>query len=375
MPGEGTNIFTRMTQLAQKEGAINLSQGFPDFEPPRRLLELTYFYMKEGYNQYAPMMGVLPLRERIAKWVGERYHFACDAEEEVTITSGATEALYAALTALVEAGDEVLLFAPAYDSYEPVVRLNGGVPRYVFLEPPDFAIPWTEVEKAVSRKTKLLVLNTPHNPTGGIWSEEDMEHLTHLLRKHPHLFVLSDEVYEHIVFDGALHQSVLAYPEIRKKAIAVFSFGKTFHITGWKVGYAIAPPSLTHKLRLAHQYLTFSTSTPFQYALADMLEDKDFLSSLPSFFQKKRDFFQKGLLSTRFQPLPCKGTYFLLASYHNISKEKDEEFAIRLTCEHKVAAIPLSVFYPDKRDYHLLRFCFAKKENTLKKALEKLEAV
>lgn len=364
LPGVGTSIFTIMSRMAQEHGAINLSQGFPDFHIDEQLVDLVSKYMREGHNQYAPMPGVPALRQIIAELIYATYSRTVDAESEITITSGATEALYASIAAFVNTGDEVIMFDPCYDSYDPSVRLNGGVPVHINLYPPHFRIDWVEVEKRITARTKMILINTPHNPTGTVLLPEDLHALEKIISKHG-LLVLSDEVYERIMFDGLVHQSVLCFPGLASRSIAVFSFGKTFHATGWKAGYAVAPEPLTKEIRKTHQFITFSVNTPVQMALAEYMRNAEHINALHDFFQKKRDYFLGLLKGSAFIPLPAHGSYFQLMSYKNISNLKEEEMAILLTKKYKVAAIPVSVFYKDRSDHNLLRFCFAKKEETL----------
>jgi len=355
--------------MAQEHQAINLSQGFPDFHISDELIRLTEIAMKSGRNQYAPMAGLPQLRERIAEKKADTFNCSVDPETEITVTAGATEALFASITALVHSGDEVIIFDPAYDSYAPAVQLSGGTPVHVDLCQPDFHVDWELVGQKINSKTRLLIINTPHNPTGSVLSSQDLDELEKLVKKHS-FTILSDEVYEHLIFDGLNHQSLLRRPALRARSISVFSFGKTFHATGWKIGYAIAPPELTEEIRRVHQFLTFSVNTPIQYALAEFLESKDHYESLSLFFQQKRNLFLDHISDSRFVPIASHGTYFQLLSYKNISEESDVELAVRLTCDHKIASIPISVFYKDRKDNHMLRFCFAKEDETIIKAGE-----
>ncbi|MEB2775865.1 methionine aminotransferase [Algoriphagus sp. D3-2-R+10] len=374
LPHVGTTIFTVMSKLASDCGAINLSQGFPGFDCDPALLDLVDKYMRTGYNQYAPMSGVPVLRERIAEKTKLVYGIELDSETEVTVVSGATEALYAAVTAVVKAGDEVILLDPAYDSYAPAVELNGGIPVFVPLELPNFSVNWERVKSAISDKTRLIMVNTPHNPSGYVWTQDDLNTLAELIQDKD-IFVVSDEVYEHITFDGREHLSLLTHPILRERTFICGSFGKTFHVTGWKIGYCLAPPKLTEEFRKIHQFLTFSTATPLQYALADYLSESSHYLSLPDFYQKKRDIFCEGLKKTPFKFIPAEGSFFQMVSYGHISQESDYELAIRLTKEIGVASIPISVFFSDKRDHKILRFCFAKNDLDLDQALEKLQGV
>ncbi len=371
LPDVGLTIFAVMSRLAQEAGAINLSQGFPDFDVSPRLIDRVTHHMQAGHNQYAPMQGVLALRAAIAAKVEALYGARCDPETEITVTSGATEALYAAVTALVRPGDEVLIIEPAYDAYEPVVRLSGGRPVFVPLSFPDYRIDWDAVARSISPRTRCLILNAPHNPTGMVLAAEDVAALEAVADRHA-FYVVSDEVYEHIVFDGRPHLSMVASPMLRDRSFVISSFGKTYHATGWKVGYCLAPEALTAEFRKIHQYLTFATSTPVQMALADHLSSCDDHLTLADFYQAKRDRFRDLLAATRLRPLPCQGTYFQMVDYSAVSSEADVAFARRLTTEYGVAAIPPSVFYHDRRDDRVLRFCFAKHDHTLEEAVERL---
>lgn len=367
LPDTGTNIFTVMSSLAQECQAINLSQGFPDFPVDPQLIGLMTQAMTEGRNQYAPMAGVPLLRQQIAQVIAETYGRKTDPETEITLTAGGTEALYVSIAAFVGAGDEVIIFDPAFDTYDPAVRLCGGVPVHLNLAPPDFQIPWDRVESAITPRTRMVIINSPHNPCSTVLAETDLDRLEELCSRHG-ILVISDEVYERIIFDDVPHLSVLGRPGLAPYALAVFSFGKTFHVTGWKTGYVVAAPELTREVRRIHQYLIFSCNTPVQYAFARYLEDDSHYRKLGKFYQHKRDFFRSQLSGTPFSPLPCAGSYFQLVSYEGFSEEPDKELAIRLTRQYGVAAIPVSAFYHDKSDYRLLRFCFAKKEETLSAA-------
>jgi len=360
-----------MSKLAMDAGAIDLSQGFPDFDVDATLVDLVTKYMRSGNNQYAPMQGVPVLRQKIAEKAFELYGVRYDTDTEITLTSGATEALFSAITAVVHRGDEVILFEPAYDAYAPVVQLCGGTPVYITLKYPDYHVDWDEVKDAITQKTTLLVLNSPHNPTGAVLSGEDMLALIDII-KHTDLLILSDEVYEHIVFDGMHHESMAAYPELSRRSFVISSFGKTYHTTGWKMGYCMAPEHLSAEFRKVHQFVTFASNTPIQLAYAEYMLQKNAYLTLSDFYQKKRDLFLSLIQNSRFKPLPCKGTYFQMVSYADISDEPDMDFARRLTVEYKIAAIPPSVFYSKKDDHKVLRFCFAKKEETLQKAAERL---
>lgn len=364
-------IFTVMSRLANDAGAINLSQGFPDFDVSPELSDLVAKHMASGNNQYAPMQGVLSLRQRIAEKTKELYGASYNPDTEITVTSGATEAIFCAVTCVVNPGDEVILFEPAYDSYAPAVRLAGGVPVYVQLKYPDYHVDWNEVKDAITRKTRLLILNSPHNPTGAILGREDMTALMDVLVG-TDILIVSDEVYEHIVFDGHCHESMTRYPELARRSFVISSFGKTYHTTGWKLGYCLAPKQLSVEFQKIHQYVTFASHTPTQFAYAEFMERKEKYLTLPAFYQKKRDLFLSLIKDSRFRPLPCRGTYFQMLSYAAVTDEKDIDFARRMTTEYKVAAIPPSVFYAGGDDHKVLRFCFAKKDETLMKAAEKL---
>ncbi|MFC4870460.1 methionine aminotransferase [Negadavirga shengliensis] len=369
LPYAGTTIFTVMSKLATDEEALNLSQGFPSFDCSPLLTERVNHYMKKGFNQYAPMSGIPPLRESLAEKTEKVYGISYDPETEVTITSGATEAIFCAVTAVVHPGDEVIIFEPAYDSYVPAIDLNGGTPVYITLAAPDFKINWEEVKTAISSKTKAIIVNTPHNPVGNIFTREDLDALAALIRD-KEIFVISDEVYEHIVFDGEIHHSMMTHPVLRERSFVCGSFGKTYHTTGWKIGYCLAPKVLSEEFRRIHQYITFSTVTPMQYALADFLKIPSHYEELSRFYQDKRDKFNQAIQASRFKFTPSKGSFFQIVSYKEITDEYDYDLAVRLTKEIKVASIPVSVFYNDKIDDKLLRFCFAKDDEILERAGE-----
>ena len=374
LPDLETTIFSVMSKLAVENNAINLSQGFPDFKIDPVLSELIYKASKDGHNQYALMSGMKSLRDGISYVIKKIYKREVDPETEITITSGATEALYAAITAVVSPGDEVIMFDPAYDSYEPAIKLNQGIPVRIPLTFPDYKIDRERVMAAINPKTKLIIINTPNNPAGSLISKGDIEILKEIIRKQE-IFVISDEVYEHIVFDNEKHYSMLTDDEIFKRSFVISSFGKTFHITGWKVGYCTAPAELTSEFRKIHQFLTFSTSTPAQFALSEYIKNIDRIKQLGKFYQKKRDLFLDLISGTGFKPLGCSGTYFQLLDYSDITNENDFDFAVRLTKEFKIASIPVSVFYDNKTDNKVLRFCFAKEDETLRKAAELLKSV
>jgi methionine aminotransferase len=371
LPKVGTTIFTTMTALANEHNAINLSQGFPDFEVNDKLKSLVTQYINTNNNQYAPMAGVAKLRESIAEKIEKLYSTNYNPDTEITITAGGTMALYSAISAIVNDGDEVVIFTPAYDSYTPAVQLNGGIPIYIPLKAPDFSIPWDMVKKFINHRTRLIILNNPHNPTGATLSEDDVKQLQHILQG-TEIMVLSDEVYEHLVFDGKQHESICRYPALAERSFVVFSFGKTYNATGWKVGYCIAPEILMKEFRKVHQYQTFSVNTPMQLALADYMEENSAYLQLAAFYEEKRNFFLRQLSGSKFDIKPAKGTYFQLLGYQNISEEKDTDLAIRLIKEFGVAAIPVSVFYHKPFDSKYLRFCFAKENNTLTQAAERL---
>ena len=375
LPSLGTTIFTQMSALAQQHNAINLSQGFPDFDGPRYLQERLAYHVAQGANQYAPMTGVQPLREAIADKTAELYGHSPDPVSEITVTAGATEALYAAITALVRPGDEVICFDPSYDSYAPAVQLAGGVLKRQALQPPHFRVDWAHFQTLLTDRTRLVILNTPHNPSATVWQKADFTALWQAIAERE-IYVLSDEVYEHICFASEGHASVLAHPQLRERAIAVSSFGKTFHMTGWKVGYCVAPAPISAELRKVHQYLTFAVNTPAQLAIADMLRSEPaHYRELPAFYRARRDRFIQALATSRLEILPCEGTYFLLADYSAISDLDDVSFCQWLTREVGVAAIPLSVFCADPFPHKLIRLCFAKQEATLIAAAKKLSAL
>lgn len=374
LPDISTSIFAIMSKMAADHGAINLSQGFPDFSVDPVIIDLIHQYMKAGHNQYAPMPGAPALRNVIAEVISKTYNHQLNPETEITISAGATEALYASIAAFVHPGDEVIVFDPAYDSYNPAIRLNGGVPVHINLRYPDFSIDWEEVKSRITSRTRMIMVNTPQNPSGAVLTADDLKQLEQLAAEHD-LIVLSDEVYERIIFDNIRHESVLHYPNLSKRSIAVFSFGKTFHATGWKVGYAIAPEALTREIRKTHQFITFSVNTPVQLALAEYMQTPTHYENLGSFYQQKRDYFLQGIKGSSFEPMPCHGSYFQSLSYKNISSLPDRQMAEELTIKHKVASVPVSVFYNDKTDNKLLRFCFAKSEQTLDQAMEILRKI
>jgi methionine aminotransferase len=374
LPGVGTTIFTVMSAYAREHEAINLSQGFPDFQPDPLLQAEVAKAITSGNNQYAPMAGLMALRERIAAKVQGLYKTTVDPEHEITITAGGTQAIYTAIAAMIGENDEVILFSPAYDSYAPAVELAGGKTLHYNMEAPDFTINWKQVQKLITQRTRMIVINTPHNPTATTLTEKDMKELSKLT-KDTDIIILSDEVYEHIVFDGAEHQSVLRYPALAERSMVIGSFGKTYHATGWKVGYCIAPRELMAEFRKVHQFNVFSVNTPMQYAYAEILNQPQLYLELGAFYQQKRDFFRNAIKASKFELLDSKGTYFQLASYKNISDEKDVDFVKWLTREWKVASIPISVFYHRNLDQKIVRFCFAKENETLARAAEKLNKI
>lgn len=371
LPNVGTSIFAVMSKMAADFNAVNLSQGFPDFPVSEELISLVHEGMQKGFNQYSPMPGLPMLREAIAQKIYTTYSAKVNPDTEVTITAGGTQALFVAITALVEEGDEVIMFDPAYDSYDPAIRLCKGVPVHLELKPPHFGIAWEEVKQAISPKTKAIIINTPHNPTGSVLSNNDLAQLEQLATQY-NLYVISDEVYEHIIFDGKSHESVLKYPGIYQKGIAVFSFGKTFHATGWKTGYMVAPESITKELRKVHQFNVFCGNTPMQYGIAHYMQNEKNYAGLPEFYQSKRDRFKELLSTSRFEPHSCYGTYFQLFSYDTISDKPDTAMAEWMTKEHGVATIPASVFYENGEHVNYLRMCFAKTDETLEQAAQLL---
>jgi methionine aminotransferase len=371
LPGFGTNIFTVMTRLANETGAVNLSQGFPDFDGPQELRDAVNWHLDHGHNQYAPLQGVAELRQQIAVKVRDLYGATVDPDTQVVVTPGATEAIFCAVTALIHPGDEAIIIDPAYDTYDPCVRLNGGIPVHVPMTA-GFSIDWNRVRDAVTPRTRLIMVNSPHNPTGSVWSETDIEALRSIVAQYG-LYVVSDEVYEHICFTG-MHHGLLRYPDLASRAFVVSSFGKTYHATGWRVGYCIAPSELTEEFLKIHQFINFSTNTPMQYAIADYMRDRpEFHQTLDRFYQKKRDRFCQLLSESKFKGVPADGTYFQLLHYGRVSDLPDTEFVRWLAVEHKVAAIPISVFYesppPDQR---VIRCCFAKGNDTLWQAAKAL---
>ena len=374
LPEVGTTIFTVMSALAQEHGAINLSQGFPNFEVDQDLKDLVDGYVQEGYNQYAPMTGIPELRHAIADKKQLLYGCKLDPNQEITITNGATEAIYSAISALIKAGDEVIIFEPAYDSYSPAIKVNGGIVRPIRAYAPDYRINWNEVADCICESTKMIIINTPNNPTGTLLCSDDMNQLREVTRD-TDITIIADEVYQHIIFDEKKHESILLYPDLFQRSIVTMSFGKTFHATGWRIGYAIGPTHLTQELRKVHQYNTFSINRPLQHALADYLQKPERYLSLAPFFQKKRDLFCNNISDSRFQLIPSSGTYFVLASYREISDMPDQEFARWITREHKVAVIPISSFYSDGTDERVIRFCFGKTDDLLIRAAQRIKEI
>jgi methionine aminotransferase len=371
LPDLATTIFTRITQLAEEYKAINLGQGFPDFMMDDALINLVNDSMKKGINQYSHTNGNPLLRNRIAAKVKNLYDADISGDQEITITAGGTYAIYNALTTLISKGDEVILFDPSFDSYVPNIEINGGIAIRIPLNFPNFDIPWDLVRQKISSKTKAIILNSPHNPSGAILQDQDMQELQEIT-KNGNIFIISDEVYEHLIYDEQVHRSLLRYPELMKRTFMCSSFGKTYHCTGWKIGYCIAPPELTKEFRKTHQFNTFCINAPIQAALAEYIVQEDAYLSLGRFYQEKRDYFQELMESTSFEPLPSYGTFFQCYSYKKISNEADNDFALRLIKEKGVATIPLSNFYEDGTDNKILRFCFAKEKSTLLEAARRL---
>ena len=374
LPRVGTTIFSVMSRLAAQHGAINLSQGFPDFSAPPALFELVAKHMHAGANQYALMAGAAPLREAIAEKVAALYGLTYDVEQEITVTAGATQALFTAVAALVRPGDEAIVFEPVYDSYVPSIELNGGSAVPCRLTFPDYRPDWDEVRARITPRTRMIIINSPHNPSGAVWTAEDMRQLERLVRG-TGIVIVSDEVYEHIVFDGRRHESVVRHPGLAERSFVVSSFGKTYHVTGWKIAYCLAPRELMAEFRKAHQFVVFCVNQPMQLALAEFMQEKERYLGLAAFYQEKRDFFRQQLEGSRFVPLACPGTYFQSVRYDAISDAPDRAFVERLTQAHGVAAIPFSAFYRDGHDDKVIRFCFAKNDGTLARAGEKLRAV
>jgi methionine aminotransferase len=371
LPGVGTSIFAVMSKLSADHNAINLSQGFPDFNVSSDLIGLINKYMLKGENQYAPMAGIIQLREQIANKTALNYGVSYNPETEITITAGATQALYTAISAFVREEDEVIIFEPAYDSYSPAIKLNKGIVKYAQLKLPDYHIDWQEVGRMISNRTKMIILNSPHNPTGAVLSNKDLDELYNLT-KNTDIILLSDEVYEHLIFDQKKHFSLSSYKGLAERSIVVASFGKTFHATGWKTGYALAPKNLMAEFRKSHQFIVFAVNTPIQYALAEYIKDENNYKHLNAFYQKKRDYFLELIKGSKFKSAPSSGTYFQVLDYSEISDLDEMDFAQKLIMENGIASVPVSAFYHNKTDNKMLRFCFAKKEETLEKAAELL---
>lgn len=370
LPNIGVNIFSTMSALAQKHQAVNLAQGFPDFAASEELIELVHVYMLKGFNQYAPIAGVRPLVVNLAEKTEKLYGASYNPDTEITITCGATEACYTALTSILHPDDEVIIPEPCFDVYLPAIELSKAKAVFVPLAYPDFSYNWELIRSKITLRTKLIIINSPHNPTGSIITENDIVQLQKIVEENPHVYVLSDEVYEHIVFDGKKHLSISSNPVLKARAFVIGSFGKTYHVTGWRLGYCLAPVSMMIEFKKVHQYNTFSPVAPMQFAVADFMKKAEQYESLPMFFQNKRDLFLNHIKESRWEVVPASGTYFQMLCYKNISDENDMDFATRITREFGLASIPVSVFYNDKTDHKLLRFCIAKKEETLFKAAE-----
>ncbi len=371
LPNVGTTIFTVMSGLASELNAVNLGQGFPDYNMNEELISLVNEAMQKGFNQYVPMQGYMPLRESIAEKISFLYSANVNAQTQITITPGGTYAIYTALTTVLQPGDEVIVFEPAYDSYIPNIEVNGAVPVLIDLKFPDYSIDWEKVKQKITARTRMIMLNSPHNPTGAVLRESDINELRKIV-KDTNIIIVSDEVYEHLIFDNIPHQSILRYPDLMERSFVCFSFGKVYHCTGWKLGYCVTSPELMVEFRKVHQFNCFSCNSPAQVGLASFLKNKESYLSLPAFMQKKRDYFQELMKETKFTPLPSYGSYFQIYKYDQISDESDKDFAIRITKEYGVATIPVSAFYQSGADNKAVRFCFAKKEETLKLAVERL---
>lgn len=374
LPKVETTIFTVMSQLAAKENAVNLSQGFPDFSCSPDLTELVNKYMKAGFNQYSHMAGFIGLRQIISDKVSKLYGAYYNPETEITVTAGGTQAIYTAIASTIGEGDEVILFTPAYDCFEPAIELNGGKPVFVQLSVPDYSVDWESVKKVINQKTKMIIINTPHNPSGTVLNNDDFEQLEKIVGN-TDILVLCDEVYEHIVFDGLMHESITKFPNLAERSFVISSFGKTFHTTGWKVGYCLAPENLMKEFRKAHQFIVFAVNTPIQHAIAEFLQDEHSYMDLSSFYQQKRDLFLSMISPSRFKAIPSKGTYFQLLNFENITDKSDVDFSVELTKTKKIASIPVSVFYHKKVDAHVLRFCFAKSDETLRLAADIINSI
>ena len=371
LPDVGTSIFTVMSQLAVEHGAVNLGQGFPDFPMDHALTDLVAKAMSDNFNQYSPMAGNALLRERLAEKTAFLYQTKLDPNSQITITPGGTVAIYSALTTVLNPGDEVIVFEPAYDCYIPAIELNGAKPILISLAYPDYSIPWDLVKEKINSRTRMMIINTPHNPTGAVLSENDITQLRSIVAG-TNILILSDEVYEHLIFDGITHQSILRYPDLLERSFVCFSFGKTYHCTGWKLGYCISSPDLMKEFRKVHQFNAFCCDTPKQVGIAEFIQDKNAYLTLSGFIQKKRDYFRELMNTTPFTCIPSHGSYFECYSYANFSKENDMDLAVRLTKDYGITAVPVSAFYKNGEDNKVLRFCFAKKETTLERAVEKL---
>ena len=374
LPNVGTTIFSMMSKLSNEHDAINLSQGFPNFESDQKLIDLVNKAMNSGYNQYAPMAGNLELREAIAKKIDLLYNTSYHPETEITVTAGATQAIFTIITTFINPEDEVIIFRPAYDSYEPAITLNGGKAVSIQLEAPGFSVDWSDVKSKVTSRTKMIIINTPHNPSGTVFSKEDMMQLEEIT-KNTNIMVLSDEVYEHMVFDDEKHQSACLFPDLKSRSFVAASFGKTFHNTGWRVGYCCAPKELMEEFMKVHQFNVYCIDHPTQKGIADYMQEPGRYLDLPAFYQQKRDLFLDLIKDSRFKFTPSKGTYFQVLDYSEITKEYDVDFAKRLTIENKIASIPLSVFNHNNLDNKALRFCFAKTDDTLRKAVDILNSI
>ena len=374
LPDVGTTIFTVMSVLASEYKAVNLGQGFPDYDMDPELISLVDQAMRNGNNQYVHMNGYIPLREVLSEKIASLYGSAPDPHSQITVTPGGTYAIYTAITSILNPGDEAIVFQPGYDSYIPNIVVNGGIPVLIELKYPDYRIDWQEVKSKISKKTRLMIFNSPHNPTGAVLRKQDIQELRNLV-KGTDIILVSDEVYEHLIFDNIPHESFLQYPDLAERSFVCFSFGKVYHCTGWKLGYCVSSAELMNEFRKVHQFNCFSCHTPSQVALASFVKKQDSYISLPAFMQKKRDTFMQYMSGSRFTPLPSYGSYFQLYKYDRISEETDTEFCIRITKEVRVAAIPVSVFYQNGQDNKVVRFCFAKKEETLEKAAERLSKV
>ncbi|MEI7627751.1 MAG: methionine aminotransferase [Bacteroidota bacterium] len=371
LPNVGTSIFTVMSQLAVEHGAVNLGQGFPDFQMDHALTDLVAKAMKDDFNQYSPMPGNVLLRERLAEKTEFLYKTKIDPNTQITITPGGTVAIFSALTTILKPGDEVIVFEPAYDCYIPAIELNGAIPVLISLAYPDYSIPWDIVREKITAKTRMIIINSPHNPTGAVLSENDIAELRSVVTD-TNIIILSDEVYEHLIFDGIEHQSMLRYPDLLERSFVCFSFGKTYHCTGWKLGYCISSPELMKEFRKVYQFNAFCCDTPKQVGIAEFIQDRNAYLSLSGFIQKKRDYFRELMKATPFTCIPSHGSYFECYSYADFSNETDMDLAVRLTKDYGITAVPVSAFYKSGEDNKVLRFCFAKKETTLERAVEKL---